>query len=228
MKALRCVLTVAIAGVVSVGSLRSGAQSTFVTERFPADGDPGVAAAAPSVARAVAAVDPSASPLGVAVAIAADPAVVRGAAWVAKPPVAFSSGVATTALVGFPTSGPNFGMLSSGDVRSAFGTGQAGNVSTNLGGSQVRGSSDFDVTILRIDVEVPSTANCLVGLDFRFMSEEFPEYVNSRFNDAFIAELDVSNWTTSGSTIFAPRNFAFDPSGRVVSINSTGATAMSA
>ncbi|WP_442940262.1 hypothetical protein [Nocardioides sp. B-3] len=34
--------------------------------------------------------------------------------------------------------------------------------------------------------------NCMVGMDFRFLSEEFPEYVGSSFNDAFIAEMDAS------------------------------------
>jgi hypothetical protein len=52
--------------------------------------------------------------------------------------------------------------------------------------------------------------------------------VGSAFNDAFIAELDTSDWTTSGSVISAPNNFAFDPQGKVISINSTGEAAMSA
>ena len=78
--------------------------------------------------------------------------------------------------------------------------------------------------MLRVDLDVPSTANCLVGLDFRFLSEEFPEYVGSRFNDAFIAELDRSTWTTAGSTIIAPDNFALDPNGSAITINAAGQT----
>ena len=217
-----------VAAAVWVGSLPGVAQSNFITERFSGDQETPTATPSSPTARLVAPVDTAASAVDIASAIAADPSVVRGAAWVAKPPIAGSSGLASTALVGFPTSGPTFGMLSSGNVSSAFGTTQAGNISASLGGNPVRGNSDLDVTILRIDVEVPAASNCLVGLDFRFMSEEFPEYVNSRFNDAFIAEVDSSTWMTSGSTIVAPRNFAFDPSGRVVSINSTGATAMTA
>ncbi|MEJ7583172.1 MAG: choice-of-anchor L domain-containing protein [Acidimicrobiales bacterium] len=65
-------------------------------------------------------------------------------------------------------------------------------------------------------------------LDLRFLSEEFPEFVGQSVNDAFIAEVDNSTWTTSGSTITAPDNFAFDPTGEVISINSSGATSMSA
>ncbi len=41
------------------------------------------------------------------------------------------------------------------------------------------------------------------------------------FNDAFLAELDTNSWSVSGSDITAPDNFAFDPDGNVLSINST-------
>jgi hypothetical protein len=85
-----------------------------------------------------------------------------------------------------------------------------------------RGDTANDVTILKLDVAVPPTANCL-AFTFQFLSDEYPEYVGSEFNDAFVAELDRSTWTTSGSTISAPDNFAFDAAGDVVSINSTGA-----
>ena len=98
---------------------------------------------------------------------------------------------------------------------------------TNDGGGNVRGDTDFDVSVLKIDLSVPASANCLT-FDFRFLSEEFPGYVATQFNDAFIAELDSSTWTTSGSTISAPNNFAFDTSHNVVSINSTGLGGMSA
>ena len=90
-------------------------------------------------------------------------------------------------------------------------------------GSSVRGDTDFDVTILKLDLVAPPETNCL-RFDFRFLSEEFPEFVGSDFNDGFIAELDTSTWTTAGTAISAPDNFAFDPSGDVISVNSTGAT----
>ena len=80
---------------------------------------------------------------------------------------------------------------------------------------------------MKIDLAIPTGANCL-SFNFRFLSEEFPVYVGTAFNDAFIAELDTTNWTTSGSTITAPHNFAFDSSNAVVSINSTGLGGMSA
>ncbi len=92
------------------------------------------------------------------------------------------------------------------------------------GGSE-RGSTAYDVSVLKLDLTAPADANCL-KLDFAFYSEEYPEYVGSSYNDTFIAELDETTWTTSGSQISAPNNFAFDPQGNVVSVNSTGATSM--
>lgn len=72
---------------------------------------------------------------------------------------------------------------------------------------------------------MPSTANCL-RFDFQFLSEEFREYVGTNYNDAFIAELDSSTWTTSGSSITAPNNFAFDPAHNPISVHAAGVTSM--
>jgi uncharacterized repeat protein (TIGR01451 family) len=69
-----------------------------------------------------------------------------------------------------------------------------------------------------------------LSFDYRFLSEEFPEWVGTPFNDAFIAELDTNSWTATGSSavspISAPKNFAFDPAGRPVSINAAGTSSM--
>jgi hypothetical protein len=74
---------------------------------------------------------------------------------------------------------------------------------------------------------VPAGANCL-SFDFRFLTEEYPEHVGQTVNDAFIAELDRSSWTTSpDGTVAAPANFAFDPTGRQISVNASGVTSMS-
>ena len=59
----------------------------------------------------------------------------------------------------------------------------------------MRGDSDRDVSVLRLRAPVSPSDNCL-SFEFRFLSEEFPEFVNAGFNDAFIAELRASNWTT--------------------------------
>ncbi len=162
----------------------------------------------------------------VANAMLADGSTLSAASFAANPGSGTPNGT-SDALSFFPTNGTTFGILTSGDVNLADDANGSGSDGADLGGGNVRGDTDFDVTILKLDLTVPTAANCLL-LDFAFYSEEFPEFVGSPFNDAFIAELDTSDWDTSGSTITAPNNFAFDSSGDVVSINSTGATGMNA
>jgi hypothetical protein len=134
----------------------------------------------------------------------------------------------TSPLAFLPTNGTTFAILSSGDASSVAGSQDTGASASN-GGGQVDGRGDpaQDVVVLKTDFDVPATANC-VSIDFRFASEEFPEYIGGEFNDAFIAELDTSDWTTLGSEISAPHNFAFDPSHAVISVNASGVTSMTA
>lgn len=145
------------------------------------------------------------------------------ASFVHVPPSGSPHGTADR-LSFFPTAGDRFAILTTGDAR--FAPQEETFASADLGGPSVRGNTDFDVTVLAIDLAVPAGRNCL-RFDFAFYSEEYPDFVGSAFNDAFIAELDTSTWTTSGSQISAPENFAFDDRGEVISINSTGATSMS-
>lgn len=135
--------------------------------------------------------------------------------------------VADAPISSFPTNGSTFAILTTGDARFADDPNLAGDTGLSNGGVAVRGDTDRDVSVLKIDVDVPASANCLT-FDFQFYSDEYPEWVNTQYNDAFIAELDSSTWSTSGSTISAPNNFAFDPSNDVISINSSGNTAMTA
>lgn len=174
---------------------------------------------------AMAAITPTTNAKAIANAIARDTAWVTGASFVAVPPSGTPNAVSDTALTGFPTNGATYGILTTGDAKVASAPNNTGNTGFNNGGANVRGNTDFDVTILKTDLAVPSGINCL-AIDFRFLSEEYPEWVGSSFNDAFIAELDNSTWSTSGSTINAPDNFAFDQDGKVISINSTGATSV--
>ena len=135
--------------------------------------------------------------------------------------------VADAPLSSFPTNGSTFAILTSGNASLADDPNVAINSGANNAGGNVRGDTDYDVTVLKIDLDVPAAANCLT-FDFQFYSEEYPEWVGTAYNDAFIAELDSSTWTTAGTSISAPNNFAFDPSGDVISINSTGVTEMTA
>ena len=155
--------------------------------------------------------------------IAVHPKQVRNAYFSILPPYGRSAGIVSGGLGGFPLSGQRFGILSTGNVEFANKKNNSPNTSRKLGGPRVRGARD--VTILRIGLRVPINANCL-SIRFRFLTEEFPEYVGSPYNDFFVAELDNTNWdagTREDPTITAPRNFAFDSQGNVISVNSAGA-----
>jgi hypothetical protein len=144
------------------------------------------------------------------------------------PPLGNPAAVSTTKLAGFPRKGPSYAILANGNTRFADDKNKsASHGAANLG-PLVRGARD--VLIWRTDFRVPKGANCL-SLRFRFLSEEFPEFVNDIYNDAFVAELDESNWDASGSadpTITAPNNFAVDSAGRPIRVNAVGDTSMSA
>jgi hypothetical protein len=160
---------------------------------------------------------PTGDPAAMAAALAEDPSWITGSTFL-NTPNAVASGVFSTPLTFFPSgSDENYAVMSSGNVSSIPIVGS--HASTNLLGGNVRGDSDFDVTIWEVDLDVPEGMDCL-RLDFQFLSEEYPDYVGSSVNDAFIAELDTSDWTTHGSLINAPNNFAFDADGNVISINS--------
>ena len=138
-----------------------------------------------------------------------------------------SAMTSTTSTAEFPTVPGSYSVLSSGRASRLTEPNDSGSSGDGFGASSPeRGDTAYDVTVLRVDLDVPAGNNCLVGLDFRFLSEEYPEYVGSRFNDAFIAELDRSTWTTSGSEIVAPDNFAFDPDGNPITINTVGSLSM--
>ena len=145
------------------------------------------------------------------------PASLTGASW-DIPPAGQAAAVATESLAGFGGAANPFLVLSSGDATLAPNVSQAPNASVqNHGGT--RGQAQ-DVVALRLSFRVPAGTNC-ISLKFRYLSEEFPEYVNTTYNDGFIAEVDPTTpWTMAGHTITAPDNFAFMPGHQFVSINS--------
>ena len=166
---------------------------------------------------------PDAADLAGAMASAGFP--VTGSEFETLPPHGTPTAVGNSPLAGFPTDGPTYAILSTGDAGDADDPGSY--TLGDNGGGHVRGDTDYDVVILRVDFTVPSELNCL-QFDFKYLSDEWPTWVKSPFNDAFIAELDHSTWTTSGTTISAPDNFAFDPDGQPITVNAAGATAMQA
>jgi hypothetical protein len=148
-------------------------------------------------------------------------------------PTAFPVGVGDAALPPFPRLGSTYAVLTSGDARTA--DQPTGSSSTDDGATPNivnRGDTAYDATIFRVpNFTVPPEMTCL-SFDFRFLSAEYPDYITSEFNDAFIAELAQgagnSLWTTSGAAIQGlDNNFAFDISGQPVTIKSTGPRSMS-
>ena len=159
-------------------------------------------------AQARAAITPTRSATKIAKAIVRDPQLFRNASFLNIPRHGFPTAVSTTALTSFPRSGPSYGILSTGSTRIITRPNNAPDTSVNNHGNVVRGARD--VVVLRIGITVPVGARCL-SIGFRFLSEEFPEFTHSRYNDAFIAELDKHTWNAHGTRsakISAPNNFA--------------------
>ena len=79
---------------------------------------------------------------------------------------------------------------------------------------------------------VTHNTNCL-SFRFRLLYKEYHAFVGSIYNDGFIAELDATTWRSGlrGSTdphISAPRDFAKDSKGNIISINAAGAATVTA
>ncbi len=145
------------------------------------------------------------------------------AKFVTTPPGGAPVAISNQRLSGFPRRGGSFAILSTGCALLADNPNKSGSSGCRDGGLKIRGARD--VTIWRLRIRVPKDANCL-SFRFKFLSEEYPEYVGSIFNDAFIAELSrAPKWNASGSvdpTIRAPRDFAKTRDGKLISVNGTG------
>ncbi len=150
------------------------------------------------------------------------------AVFAARPPYGRTVARSTKKLAGFPRSGKSYMIMSTGDALLADNKDSSGSSGVNAGGPTIRGARD--VTIFRVNLQVPKGRNCL-SFRFRFLTEEYPEFVNEIFNDGFLAELDDTTWDTNtiGSPIIsAPKNFAKDSMGNRISVNSAGDNSVSA
>jgi len=148
-------------------------------------------------------------------ALDAAPGLVTGASWVAcSGPQA--AAVVTPAIPIFPNTGPSKALLTSGNVDVAIPPSDGGGEGQdNTSGS--RGA--FDVSIYKVELQVPAGANCL-EFDYTFGSDEYPEFVGSAFNDGFLAQLDQNAWHVDpGSAIIATDNFAKLGDGSYISVN---------
>jgi|GEM_PF-2905703 len=118
----------------------------------------------------------------------------------------------------FPTHGDTAAILSTGYAGGLEVASRTPNWTTNLEGSP-------DTVQLHLKLKVPAGKTCM-GFDFAFYSEEFPEWVNSRYNDFFVAEKGKTDIQTSydpetfNPIITSTYNFAFDSKKSVVTVNS--------
>jgi hypothetical protein len=128
-----------------------------------------------------------------------------------------------TAASFFPVTGSSYFVMSTGNTSSALTPNTDPDTSTILGGLDNSQGNDMVQTVFVLDP--PPNATC-VAFDFAFYSEEFPEFVGSIYNDAFIAEIGQSTFQIVDNQVIAPNNFAFDSAGNVISINTVfGVTA---
>jgi len=182
-----------------------------------------LAAAVALPAPASGAVVPTRSAKKVARAMVAKPKLLRGARFVKLPSQGSPAAVANTRLAGFRPHRRTFGVLSTGDATLLDDPNEQDDLSTDNAGGPYRGAA-ADAVVLRLDLRAPRRANCL-SFRFRFLSEEYDEFVDTEFNDVFLAELRRSTWRSDpgDARVRAPRNFARDRRRVPISVNATGA-----
>ena len=151
---------------------------------------------------------------------------VTGASLTQAPPSGNPSAVVDTELALFPLKGSSYTVLSTGDSRDANAPNNSDSLSTDNGAVNGGGGPGaFDLVQLRVDVDVPANRNCLT-IDYRFLTEEFDEFVGSDFNDTFLVELDQSTFVIrDDGSISASNNFANGPDGQPTTVKSAGTSA---
>ncbi len=136
--------------------------------------------------------------------------------------------VSDTPLAGFPTEGTTYDILTTGNAALADDpNNEPDNGYAWATDNPAMGPRVFDWNTYRFDL-APATTSCL-AFDFKFLSDEFPEFINSQFNDAFIAQLGAPSVSVDATTgaITAPGNFAAG-AGDMISVNASGPSATSA
>lgn len=136
------------------------------------------------------------------------------------------TGVGASPMAGFPTSGSTFAIITSGNAALADDPNDSDGDGLDWGTEATTiGPDVWDHQVVRVDLGA-ATGNCL-AFDFKFFSEEYDEFINSGFNDAFIAQLN--SWAVSidpaSQMISAPGNFAAG-AGDVISVDGAGPSAM--
>lgn len=143
--------------------------------------------------------------------------------FVTRPPSGTPVAVSDTRRPAFGSTGP-YVVLSTGDATVADAANTSPKTGTDNGGGPVRDGAERDVLVVRVDFATPVNG-CVLTFHYQFLTEEFPEH-GSAFDDAFVAELDLSTWTAVGGTVRAPSAFAVETAGAaaVSAATATGST----
>ena len=142
------------------------------------------------------------------------------------PPEGNPVGISNRKIAKFPSRGSHFSILSTGNVKATRRKNKSESLSHDNKGPVIRGARD--AVMMRVVFRVPKGRNCM-SFEFKFLSDEFPEFVDSEFNDAFVAELDKSTWSSGRDNpdIDSPRNFARDSQGNPIRVNTVGDASVS-
>ncbi|MBK8294507.1 MAG: choice-of-anchor L domain-containing protein [Solirubrobacterales bacterium] len=147
--------------------------------------------------------------------------------FVTTPPGNHPMAVSTDHMAGFPTRGKSFAIMTNGCPRLASRPNNSRSTGCSDSGLKIRGARD--VSIWKIKFRVPKGRTCL-SFKFKFLSDEFPEFVDSDYNDAFIAEATrAPRWDAGSKTdpkLLARHNFASTRKGKLISVNGAGRTRM--
>lgn len=123
---------------------------------------------------------------------------------------------------GFPTDGEKYIALSSGCADLALEEDIDEDViSCELLDGPTGPGNATDIVQMEMELDVPFGAN-MMTFDFKFFSEEFPQFIDSQFNDGFVVEIGESSFTVDGSELEAPDNVVFDEEGNPITINDAG------
>ena len=126
----------------------------------------------------------------------------------------------------FPQEGESYLALSSGCAGAALDPNDEEDFSCVLDNGPDGPGNATDIVRMELELNVPSDAST-IQFDLKYLSEEFPEFVGSSFNDAFVVEMGQSTFTVdSNNNLIAPDNLVFDGNGNPITINTTGATGM--
>lgn len=135
----------------------------------------------------------------------------------------------TGSAAGFPLAGADYMALSTGFTASALLANTAPFTSGTLAGlNNPRGQ---DMVQMRLVLAPPAGTSSLT-FNFRYFSEEFPEFITQFYHDPFIVELAASTFTITGTlaapVMSAPNNVVYNPLANIMKTNATGVLALSA